>query len=142
MWFKRLFKRNSKPENDGPSEATVDQGIYYLYLILFMQIAFVLGLVAVIMFVGKVVSTPWWVFLLAIGLGISGCVYVYRKARKKFHKFKQTMRDVHLSDRNYEISFMGGVLTMRVEQAPQRPLLEAPSNSILDAEPVRPDEVP
>ncbi len=124
-----------------PREAeqkTINQGIYYLYLIIGAQVLFVLGLVAVITAFGTVIMTPMWVYLGTLGLGVAGIVYVYRKAKQKFLKFKEAFRNVNLSNSNYEISFMGGVFTMRVEQN-ERPLLEAPPSSpVLEAETIEP----
>jgi uncharacterized protein (DUF983 family) len=139
MWLNRFLKGREKSESNEEerNEPTVNQGIFYLYLIIFMQVVFVFGLVAVIMFVGKVIATPLWVFLIAFVLGLAGCVYIYRKAKQQFQKLRETFQRVDLSDKNYEISFMGGVFTMRVEQSPHRQLLEAPSNNILEAETVR-----
>jgi len=134
MWFSRLFKRNQKPAEEERREPTLNQGIFYLYLIIVLQVFFVLALVGVIMFVGKVLATPMWVFLAALVCGIWGFVFIYRKASRQFHKLREAVSRVDLSDRNYEISFMGGVLTMRVEQNSRR-LLEAPPDSpIMDTE--------
>lgn len=135
MWFSRLFKRNAKSAEEGRQEPSLNQGIFYLYLIIFLQVFFVFALVGVIMFVGKVLATPMWVFLAALLFGVWGCVYIYRKARRQFQKLREAISRVDLSDRNYEISFMGGVLTMRVEQNPRR-LLEAPpsSSAIMETE--------
>ena len=136
MWFSRLFKRNKKSsieESQGPS---VNQGIHYVYLIIVMQLAFLFGILAVIMVIGKVLATPMWIFLLMMLLGVAGCVYIYRKARQQFQKFTENFRRVDLSDRNYEISFMGGVLTMRVEQSSHKMLEAPPSSAIIDTDPV------
>jgi hypothetical protein len=134
MWFNRLFKRGQKSAGEEQREPTVNQGIFYLYMIIMLQVVFVFVLAGIIMFVGKVLATPMWVFLAALLLGIGGCIYVYRKARRQLQKFREAFQRADLADRNYEISFMGGVLTMRVEQNPRR-LLEAPSNApIMDAD--------
>jgi len=128
-----------KSEEEEAAQPTLDQGIYYLYLIIFLQVALVLGIVAVIMVVGKVLATPMWVFISAIGLGIWGCVYIYKKAKRQFRKLREALQRVNLSDRNYQISFMGGFLTMRVEQSPHQNLLEAPSDvspPMIEAEPI------
>ena len=112
--------------------------MYYVYLIIGLQVLFVLGLAAVFMVVGRVIATPTWVFLFTFLLLAGGCVYIYRKAKQKFRKFRESFRNMDLSDRNYEISFMGGVLTMRVEQN-HRPMLEAPAPgnaNVVDAETV------
>lgn len=139
MLLKRLFGIDRKSSKDEQPESSINEGIYYLYLIIGAQIAFVFGLTGVIVFMGKVLSTPGWVFIFALMLGVGGCVYIYRKAKEQFRKFRENLQHVNLSNRNYEISFMGGVVTMRVEQNNQ-PLLQAPSPSdsttILDAETV------
>lgn len=139
QWFKRLFSRNPKPpgaeaEAHPTDAATLDRGVLYFYLIIGSQVFFVFGLLAVIMGIGKVVATPWWIFFFAFLLGVGGCIYIYRKIKKQVEKFRDAIQKVNLSDRNYEISVMGGFLTMRVEQNHQR-LLEAPTNPpVLDAE--------
>jgi hypothetical protein len=139
MRFSRLFKGMSKPQEGEATQPTLNQGIYYLYLIIFLQVVFVLGLVTVIMVAGKVLATPMWVFLLAIGLGVWGCVHIYKKAKRQLRKLREALQRVDLSDRNYQISFMGGFLTMRVEQPPRQHLLEAPpaqSPPMIEAEPI------
>ena len=128
MFFRRIFKRRerAKTNNGTPPQPSVQQGIYYLYLIVGVQVLFVFGLVTVLMFVGKILATPGWVFLAAFLAGVAGCVYIYRKAKLQLQKLRDTIKRVDLSDRNYEISFMGGALTMRVEQNPNRMIEAAP----------------
>lgn len=126
MLFRRIFKRRERVKANNSDQPSVQQGIYYLYLIVGVQVLFVFGLVTIIMFVGKVLATPGWVFLVAFLAGIAGCVYIYRKAKLQLRKLRDTIKRVDLSDRNYEISFMGGALTMRVEQNPGRMLDATP----------------
>lgn len=109
--------------------------MYYLYLIIGLQVLFLFGILAVIVVLGQVLATPLWAFLLAFGCAAWGCIFIYRKAKRKFNEMRKTFQDIDLSGRNLEISIMGGMLTMRLEHNP-RPLLEAPSNPVLDAETV------
>lgn len=162
MWLKRLFKRDKseqKPEVEADvqdkadvqekakvrekQESSIGQGIYYLYMIVGLQLLFVFGILGVIMFIGKVISTPGWVFLFIFLLFAGALVYIYRKARKQFRKLKESLSNADLSNRNYEISIMGGMLTMRIEQNPNAPKLLAPPPSaqpeqIIDAETIEP----
>lgn len=140
MLFKRFFEFDRTAARGDHSDSSINEGIYYLYLIIGLQVAFILALLGVIMFIGRVLATPAWVFVFVMLLGLSGLVYVYRKAKAQFRKFRESLQKVHVSNRNYEISFMGGMLTMRVEHN-NRPLLEAPGPSlhepaenVLDAE--------
>jgi hypothetical protein len=136
MAFFRKKNKNS-PERQERQEDTINSGVYYLYMIIFLQIALVFGIMATIMVVGQVLATPVWVFLFALSLGVGGVVYVYRKAKRKLSRLKETLSKVDLSGRNYEISIMGGMFTMRVEQN-HRHLLDAPASNppraLLEAE--------
>jgi hypothetical protein len=77
-------------------------------------------------------------FIAAFAAGVWGLVFIYRKTKQKLEKIRDAISRVDLSDKNLELSFMGGVLTMRIEQNGRTPLLEAPSSSsaIIDAEPL------
>ncbi|MBP8645030.1 MAG: hypothetical protein KBH99_02780 [Syntrophobacteraceae bacterium] len=132
MDFGRFFRGSRKPPKEKNPEPSINQGIYYLYLIIILQVVFVLGLATVIMVIGKVLVTPLWVFLLGFLMIAGGLIYIYRKAKKQLRKLRETLETVDLSGRNYEISFMGGVLTMRVEQV-SRPLLEPPARPAIEA---------
>lgn len=131
MFFSRIFKKKKQePEEKKPD---INQGIFYLYLIIGLQVLFVFGLMAVIITLGKVLATPLWVFLFSLGVGVTACYYIYKKAQRQFRKMREALKRVDLSDRNYEISFMGGMLTMKVEHNPRK-LLEDHSNGVVDAE--------
>ena len=143
MWLRSLFKGSKEP-NQEPTESPdplINRGVFYLYTIIGAQIALVFGLVIAIMFIGRVIATPLWVFLFALALGICGCIYIYRKAKRQLQKFGEALQKVDLSGRNFEISVMGGFLTMRMEQDPRRLLeapREAPHDSVVEPEIIEP----
>lgn len=145
MWF-RNKEENRLSEADKKwwsEEATLDRGVYYLYLIIGLQVLFVLALMGIIMFIGKVISTPGWVFLLMFAFLATSVVYLYKKAKNKLSRFRQSFGK---SDQNYEISFMGGMLTMRIEQNLNgAKLLEAPhlvaDEQVIDAETSEPEPI-
>ncbi len=138
MWFLRSLRRkNEEPRFEAAKrgadrEPTIDQGVYYLYMIIGLQVLFVFGIMGVIMLIGKVISTPGWVFLIMFLLFAASMIYIYRKAKKQLRKISESFSK---ADRNYEISIMGGMLTMRIEQNPNAPkLINAPFSA--SAEPV------
>ncbi len=126
-WFNKVFRGRKSDEPKEKNE--INQGIGYMYMIMGLQVVFVLAILGIMLFIGKVISTPWWVFAALFIGAITGCVYIYRKAKKKWNAFKNVIQNLDLSDKNYEISIMGGMLTMRVEQNPRR-MLEASSHSV------------
>jgi hypothetical protein len=140
MWFRNPFKGMKKADGEEPGtpdSSSINQGVFYLYMIIGAQIALVFGLLAVVMFVGRVVATPLWVFLFALALAVWGFIIIYRKAKRQLLKLRDAIQNVDLSDRNFEISVMGGFLTMRMEQNPRR-LLEAPRDPILERDTIEP----
>ena len=142
MWFRRSTRRkNEEHESQAAKrgedrEPAIDKGIHYLFMIIGLQVLFVFGIMGVIMFIGKVISTPGWVFLIMFVLFAASMIYIYRKAKKQIKRISESFSK---ADKNYEINIMGGMLTMRIEQNPNSPkLLEAAfsasSEPVIDAE--------
>lgn len=126
-WFKEMFsfrKDKSKEPPERKDYDDINRNVGYMYLILGSQIVLVLLIMGFMMFVGAVISTPWWIFAAIFATGLSICYYLYRKAKRKWEEFKNIVKQLNLGDKNYEISIMGGALTMRIEQVP-RAVLEA-----------------
>jgi thiosulfate reductase cytochrome b subunit len=147
MWLSRLFKRNKQQNEPGAAkqgedgEAYINRGFYYLYMIVGLQVLLVFGLLGAIMLIGKVIATPGWVFLAMFVLLATSLVYIYRKAKAQLRRFRESF---DRAGNNYEISVMGGMLTLRIEQNPNaQKLLEAPSQApaepVIDAETITPD---
>jgi dipeptide/tripeptide permease len=127
----RERKRKERKEQQNP--AGVQQGLTYMYTVIGLQLLLIFTLMIIMMVIGKVITTPWWVLLAILAVGIGGCIFIYYKVKRSFRKLKETVKDMNLSDRNYEISILGGALSMRVEQNPNR-LLEAPKEqSVIEA---------
>ncbi len=137
MIFKRLFGRNKHPSVPDKERDSLNQGVSYLYLIIGLQVAVVFGVMIAIMFIGKVIATPFWVFLLTFLLGIAGLVYIFRKAKQQWSRFRETIQRVGPSARTLEISVMGGMLTMRVEKD-HRHLLgtDGGTTPLIESEPI------
>lgn len=138
MWIKDLFA-NRKNGNDKPErDPLVNRGVMYLYTILGAQVLLVFAILAGIMVIGQVLATPLWVFLAAGAAGVWGVMILYRKTMQQLQKIREAFTRMDLSGRNYEITIMGGVLTMRVEQHSQpQALLEGPNPStVIEAESV------
>lgn len=134
MFFKRLFERRKKKKEEKKGkeglnlEKPVDvrQGLVYMYLVIGLQLLLLFGLIIIFTVVGKVITTPWWVFLVILLAAIGGFIFTYYWAKRQFRDLRETVKGMNLSDKKFEVSIMGGALTMRIEQNPNR-LLEAPS---------------
>jgi len=137
MFFKRLFERRKKKKEEKKGKkgkeglnlekpAEVRQGLIYMYLVIGLQLLLLFGLIIIFTVVGKVITTPWWVFLVILLAAVGGFIFTYYWAKRQFRNLRETVKGMNLSDKKFEVSIMGGALTMRIEQNPNR-LLEAPS---------------
>jgi|YNPNPStandDraft_1061719.scaffolds.fasta_scaffold00720_11 hypothetical protein len=153
-WFKQMFsfsKKSKKKEKPRRDYDDLNKNVGYMYLIMGSQIALVFLIMGFMMFVGAVISTPWWIFAAIFVAGSSICYYFYRKAKRKWEELKSAIKQLNLGDKNYEISIMGGMLTMRVEQAPRHALetrvveppkaLPSPDTNLSPKEEVKEDPV-
>ncbi len=132
-----FFKRPKKQQNEEvKQDDPFKQGVSYVYIIVALQVLLVFGLLGGIMIIGKVISTPLWVFVAMGAAAVWGGIHISRRIKRRIDRLRQAMQGVDLSNRNYEISIMGGALTMRVEQGQKPPLLEAPAGAVVDAETV------
>ncbi len=125
-WFRRIFRReNERKERARDEESlSLNRSVGYMYLIIGGKLLLVFVIMAIMMFIGAVISTPWWIFVAIFIAGVSVSYYLYRKAKKKWEDLKAAIRQINLADKNYEISIMGGMLTMRVEQRSPPGVLE------------------
>jgi ABC-type antimicrobial peptide transport system permease subunit len=137
MLFKRLFRRDNPTPAPDMERDSLNRGVSYFYLVIGLQVVLVFGVLFAIMIIGKVIATPFWVFVLLFGLGIAGLVFIYRKAKQQWLRFSETIQRVGPSARTLEISVMGGMLTMRVE-TDQRRLLEGGTDAtpLIESEPI------
>lgn len=134
MWLKEMFANRKKGDTKPERDPLVNRGVMYLYAIVGGQVLLVFGILAAIMVIGQVLATPLWVFIAGGALGVWGLVFVYRKMVQQLKKVREALTRMDLSGRNYEISIMGGVLTMRVEQNPQALLEAPPTTPVIEAE--------
>jgi len=138
MFFKRLFERRKKKKEEKKGKkglnlekpSNITQGLTYMYLIIGLQLLLLFGLIIIFTVVGKVITTPWWVFLVILLAAVGGFIFTYYWAKRQFRDLRETVKGMNLSDKKFEVSIMGGALTMRIEQNPNR-LLEAPSEKMV-----------
>lgn len=139
MFFKRSPGKNTTTDKDGgasaekrgprlkgdKSDPEVRRALFYMYVIIGSQLGLLFVVIIVLMFMGKVITTPWWVFALLFAAVAGGCVYAWHRVRSSIRNITTMAKEMNLSGRNFEISILGGAFSLRVEQDTGR-LLEAP----------------
>lgn len=140
MFFNKFFGKDESLKEDS-KKVKFGEGLLYLYLIIAAQVFLVFLLMTVVVAMGTILATPLWAVVAAILLFFWGAMLVYRQIKLQWKKVKQTLKNQNFADRNFEISFLGGVVTMKVEHNPARLLtdggdeiIESKSQPLLEAD--------
>ncbi len=123
MFFNKFFNKDDSLKDES-KKVKFGEGLLYLYMIIAAQVVLVFALMTVVVAMGTVLSTPLWAVVAAILLFLWGAMLVYRQIKLQWRKVKETMKRQNFGDRNFEISFLGGVVTMKVEHNPARLLTD------------------
>ncbi len=141
MFFNKFFNKNDSLKGESKN-VKFGEGLLYLYMIIAAQVLLVFALMTIVVAMGTVLATPLWAVIAAILLFLWGAMLVYRQIRLQWRKVKETLKHQNFTDRNFEISFLGGVVTMKVEHNPARLLtdggdeiIEHKSQPLLEADP-------
>ncbi len=132
MFFNKFFSKGESLKDDS-KKVRFGEGLLYLYMIIAAQVLLVFALMTIVVAMGTVLSTPLWAVVAAILLFLWGAMLVYRQIKSQWRKVKETLKHQNFADRNFEISFLGGVVTMKVEHNPSR-LLTDGGNEIIEPE--------
>ncbi len=132
IWFKDLFRKEDLYRKNKSDVEDLNRNVRYMYMIIGSQIFLVFVITGFMMTVGAFMATPWWIILGIFIMAMGFCVHLYRKAKKKWRELKEAIKQINLSDKNYEISIMGGILTMRIEHSPR---------ALVELQPVGPPKV-
>ncbi|WP_305045972.1 hypothetical protein [Geoalkalibacter sp.] len=102
------------------------KGIFAGYLILVLHALLMLVVALLVVFLRGVVEYMLWIFLGGVALiGLSG-YYFYRRMKKGTGNLGAVLNDPAWRDRPVEISFLGGLASVRLGQPGQRADGEAP----------------
>ena len=108
MFFKRSSKKKKSTKKEqaqtkakqgprlreGGNDPNVRQGLVYMYAIIGSQLLLLLIIMFVLMFMGKVITTPWWVFVIILAVAFGGCAFAYYRIKRSVRGIKKTIKDL------------------------------------------------
>ncbi len=133
MFFNKFFGKNEAIRGES-KRVKIGEGLFYLYMIIAAQVLLVFALMTVVIAMGTVLATPLWAVVAAILLFLWGAMLAYRQIKLHWRSVKETLKQQQFSNSNFEISFLGGVVTMKVEHNPRR-LLANGDDEIIETKP-------
>ena len=116
----------NKSKNQGEN---LFKAVIMTHIILFLHLLIIVGLVLMVIFLRGVTQYTLWVFLGATGLFIlSGLIIYWRiksKGRKIFHDIEKSSL---YQGRNFEVSFLRGLASLKFSQPDDLRAIENPSS--------------
>jgi hypothetical protein len=94
------------------------RGILMAHLVLFLHIFLVAALGILVLFFRGIVNYMPWIFLMGTTLITVSAILFYRRMKKEGKTIGEMLRNPVLDGRSVEISFLGGLASMRIGQSP------------------------
>lgn len=108
----------SKKKNNSDG---IFKGILAAHLILLLHLILFAALGFMVVFLSGMMQYMFWIFLGGMAIvGLSAYLF-YRRLRKEGKSLKETLRSPLFRGRNVEVSLLGGMATLKLDQDGSRP---------------------
>jgi len=106
-----MFSKQKKKTSDG-----IVKSIMAAHVILFLHLILFAAFGLLVVFLGGMMQYLGWVLLGGLGIiGLSAYWFI-RRLRREGKSLKETLRSPIFRDRNVEVSLLGGMATLKVDQ--------------------------
>lgn len=113
-----------QPKSENKREGLF-KSIILAYTILILHVLLLAGLGLLVLFFGGMVQYLFWIVIGGMALvALSGYLF-YRKLRREGRSLKEAMQSPVFQGRSMEISFLGGMASIRLGAPTQPPAIEA-----------------
>jgi hypothetical protein len=101
------------------------------YAILILHVLLIAGMGLMVIFFRGIIQYMIWIFLGGALLLLGSGYYFYRKMKAEGKSLRETLQSPILNGRAVEISFLGGIASVRLGRNENRPALEGASDIAL-----------
>lgn len=107
------------------------RAVIMTHIILFLHLLIIAGLVLMVIFFRGVTQNMLWVFLGATGLFMLSGLFLYRRIKSKGKKMFHDIENSSLfQGRNFEVSFLRGLASLKFSQPDDLKAIENPSPGV------------
>ena len=92
----------------------VFKSVMVAYLILVLHVLLIVGLGLVVIFFSGIVQYMFWIFLVGAAAILGSFYYFYRRMKAEGRTLQEMMRSPTFNGRPVEISFLGGMASIRM----------------------------
>ncbi|MDX2447789.1 MAG: hypothetical protein QNK29_11415 [Desulfobacterales bacterium] len=104
-------KKNKPASQKGDS---LFKSVMLAYVVLVLHVLLMLCLGLLIIFFRGVIQYMLWIFLFGMLVVVASSVYFYRRMKAEGKTLKQTLSSTMFAGRPVEVSFLGGIASLRV----------------------------
>jgi uncharacterized membrane protein YqjE len=127
-WLQGLLTMANKNKNQGEN---LFKALIMAHIILFLHLLIIVGLVLMVLFFRGVTQYTLWVFLGVIGLFMLSALFIYRRIKSKGKKMFHDIGNSSLyQGRSFEVSFLGGLASLKFSQPKDLKAIENPSSEV------------
>lgn len=104
--------------NDSKEKYATSGGIFAGYFIIILHILLIFGLAIFVIFLRGINEYLFWILLGGIFLVLGSGYFFYRKIKNDNKKLRDILSDPAFQGKSLEISFLGGMASLKVAQSP------------------------
>ena len=106
-----MLKKNKPASNQGDG---LFKSVMLAYMVLVLHVVLMLGLGLLVIFFRGVIQYMLWIFLFGTVVVVASGFYFYRRMKAEGKTLKQTLSSPMFAGRPVEVSFLGGMASLRV----------------------------
>jgi len=131
------------PKKNKPANKSSDglfKSVMLAYVVLVLHVLLMLGLGLLVIFFRGVIQYVLWIFIFGTLAIVASGVYFYRRMKAQGKTLKQTLSSPMFAGRPVEVSFLGGMASLRVGMPGKANRLEGgvdPVHQLEDSESIR-----
>ena len=104
--------------NDSKEKYATSGGIFAGYFVIVLHVLLIFGLALVVIFLRGINEYLTWILLGGMFLILGSGYFFYRKIKNDNKKLRDILNDPAFQGKSLEISFLGGMASLKVSQSP------------------------
>jgi hypothetical protein len=104
--------------SDEKKEKSTTSGIFAGYFVIVLHVILILALALIVIFLRGINEYLTWILLGGFFLIVGSGYFFYRKMKSDNKKLRDILNDPAFQGKSLEISFLGGMASLKVAQAP------------------------
>lgn len=121
-----FFRRNRPKQKSAPTDPGLVKSVFIAHLILILHVGLIGGLGCLALFLTGLIQFMPWIFLGGTAVILFSGYRLYIKMKNDKKSLSEILADPLLEGREVEVSFLGGMVSLRMDGRNTEPAIAAP----------------